>query len=39
MNETLRVTEDYRDRAGQGAGLIATGLGKTFRKRAVVRNV
>jgi lipopolysaccharide export system ATP-binding protein len=39
MNETLRVTEDYRDYAGQGAGLIATGLGKTFRKRAVVRNV
>ncbi len=39
MNETLRVTEDYRDGAGQGAGLIATGLGKTFRKRAVVRNV
>ncbi|MGC8530773.1 MAG: LPS export ABC transporter ATP-binding protein [Acidiphilium sp.] len=39
MNETLRVTEDYRDRTGQGAGLIATGLGKTFRKRAVVRNV
>jgi lipopolysaccharide export system ATP-binding protein len=39
MNETLRVTEDYRDRAGQGTGLIATGLGKTFRKRTVVRNV
>ncbi|HQT87426.1 MAG TPA: LPS export ABC transporter ATP-binding protein [Acidiphilium sp.] len=39
MNETLRVTEDYRDNAGQGAGLIATGLGKTFRKRTVVRNV
>ncbi len=44
MNETLRVTEDFRGTeehgAGQGGtGLIATGLGKTFRKRAVVRNV
>jgi lipopolysaccharide export system ATP-binding protein len=45
MNEQSRVSEGgYREPAGMistpsGAGLVATGLGKSFRKRPVVRNV
>ena len=45
MNEQSRVSEGgYREPAGMisipsGTGLVATGLGKSFRKRPVVRNV